>query len=39
MILETAGRISKVRQRFNKNYFEEQAWAQNQLVIGLDEVG
>ena len=33
------GSINRVRERFNKNYFEETAWAANQLICGLDEVG
>lgn len=33
------GSIHRVRERFNKNYFEQAAWAQNQVICGLDEVG
>lgn len=33
------GTIHRVRERFNKNHFEERAWAQNQVICGLDEVG
>ncbi|GMU18854.1 MAG: ribonuclease HII [Candidatus Babeliales bacterium] len=33
------GSIHRVRERFNKNYFEQTAWAQNQVICGLDEVG
>ncbi len=29
----------RVRERFNKNYFEKQAWEHNTLVCGIDEVG
>ena len=29
----------KVRERFNKNYFEKRAWEGNTLVCGIDEVG
>lgn len=31
--------INRIRERFNKNYFEEQAWQANQVICGLDEVG
>lgn len=27
------------KQRFNKNYFEAQAWQENRLICGIDEVG
>lgn len=33
------GSIHRVRERFNKNYFEGIAWGQNQVICGLDEVG
>ncbi len=33
------GSINRVRERFNKNYFEEAAWAAGQVICGLDEVG
>ena len=36
---EATSSINRIRERFNKNYFEEQAWAQNQVICGLDEVG
>jgi len=35
----TPGSINRIRERFNKNYFEQEAWAQNQVICGLDEVG
>ena len=35
----STGSIHRVRERFNKNYFEEVAWSQNQVICGLDEVG
>ena len=37
--LETPRTIYRIRERFNKNYFEEQAWQANELICGLDEVG
>lgn len=33
------GSIHRIRGRFNKNYYEEAAWVQNQVICGLDEVG
>lgn len=33
------GSIHRVRERFNKNYFEQAAWAAGQVICGLDEVG
>lgn len=36
---ESASSINRVRNRFNKNYFENEAWAANQVICGLDEVG
>jgi ribonuclease HII len=38
-LLETPGTLKRVKERFNKNYFEEQAWQANQVICGLDEVG
>ena len=29
----------RYQERFNKNYFEHSAWAENALVCGIDEVG
>lgn len=37
--LETPGTLNRVKERFNKNYFEKQAWLANEVVCGLDEVG
>jgi ribonuclease HII len=37
--LETPRTLNRVRERFNKNYFEEQAWLANEVICGLDEVG
>ena len=39
LTLGTPGSINRIRERFNKNYFEQEAWAQNQVICGLDEVG
>lgn len=36
---QTSGTLNRIRERFNKNYFEEQAWQANQVICGLDEVG
>ena len=36
---EATGSINRVRERFNKNYFEQAAWTANQVICGLDEVG
>ena len=36
---ETPRTINRIRERFNKNYFEEQAWQANEVICGLDEVG
>lgn len=37
--LETPRSINRVRERFNKNYFEAHAWQTNEVICGLDEVG
>ncbi len=37
--LKPASTLIKVKERFNKNYFENEAWAANQVICGLDEVG
>lgn len=29
----------KYKERFNKNFFEQTSWAQNQVICGIDEVG
>jgi ribonuclease HII len=37
--LKPASTLIKVKERFNKNYFEQEAWAANQVICGIDEVG
>lgn len=37
--IETPGTINRIKERFNKNYFETLAWQKGQLICGLDEVG
>lgn len=39
IIFKPASTLIKVKDRFNKNYFEQEAWAANQVICGLDEVG
>lgn len=36
---ESVGPLHRIKERFNKNYFEHEAWAENQVICGLDEVG
>lgn len=36
---ETHNSLHCVKKRFNKNYFEQQAWALQEVICGLDEVG
>ena len=39
LMLETPSSIIRIKERFNKNYFEHQAWQAQELICGLDEVG
>ena len=39
LMLETPSSIIRIKERFNKNYFEHQAWQAHELICGLDEVG
>lgn len=39
LTFKPASTLIKVKDRFNKNYFENEAWAANQVICGLDEVG
>lgn len=37
--MNLVGTVVKPRERFRKNHFEHQAWAQGSLICGIDEVG
>lgn len=39
LTFKPASTLIKVKDRFNKNYFENEAWAANHVICGLDEVG